>query len=45
VTFAPEPIRVRLRSRLDKIMTYRFDARRGKITSGDPPLSAAKPSA
>lgn len=30
---------------LDKIMTYRFDAQRGKITPGDPPFTAAKPGA
>jgi 6-phosphogluconolactonase len=28
---------------LDKVMTYRFDAQRGKLTPGDPAFTAAKP--
>jgi 6-phosphogluconolactonase len=30
---------------LDKVMAYRFDAQRGKLTPGDPPFTASKPGA
>jgi 6-phosphogluconolactonase len=30
---------------LDKILTYRFDAQRGKLTPGEPPFTSARPGA